>query len=113
MWAIEFGTEVDAANRVPSPTRSFTPQITVYASIETRGTGKGTLVVEWTVGTPAAIVSTERQDVNATEPTHFAFHFAPPEGWPKGTNRVRLGLEGAQHIEGEEVEKHIAEFQVE
>ena len=113
MWAIEFGTEVDAASRVPSPTRTFTPQSTVYASIETRGVGKGTLVVEWTVGTPATIVSTERRDVDTTEPAHFAFHFAPPEGWPVGTNRVRFGLEGAEHVEGEAAEKHVAEFQVE
>jgi hypothetical protein len=113
MWAIEFGTEVDAANRVTSPTRTFTPQSTVYASIETKGTGKGTLIVEWTVGTPATIVSTEKRDVNPSEPAHFAFHFTPSEGWPKGTNRVRFGLEGGQHIEGEEAEKHIAEFQVE
>ena len=113
MSVIEFGTEVDASNRITSPTRTFTSQSTVYASIATEGAGSGTLVVEWAVGTPATIVSTEKQDINPTAPAQFAFHFVPPEGWPKGTNRLRFALEPGRHIEGEATEKHIAEFQVE
>jgi hypothetical protein len=117
MWAIEFGTGVDAENKITSPTKTFTPQSTVYASIETRGAGQGTLVVEWAANSTivdgvkqayTTIVDTQTQEINTTQPAHFAFHCIPPDGWPKGKNRVRFRLDGTA-----DTDKHVAEFEVE
>ena len=103
MWSIDFGTGVDAQNQITGPTRNFTPSSIVYASITTRGAGRGTLIVEWAAG--STVVATQKQEIAPTRPDeHFAFHFTPPEGWPKGPNHVRFALDDG--------EKHVADFQV-
>jgi hypothetical protein len=100
--AIELGTAVDKQNRVESPTRSFAPDATVYASIATEGGGTGKLTVQWLAGTH--VVASQTQDVNPSAPARFVFHFASPGGWPAGTNRIMFSLNDG--------EKHTAEFQV-
>ena len=117
MHAIEFGTGIDAESKITSPTKTFSPESTVYISIETEGAGKGTLVVDWAANstvvegqkqTYTTIVDTQRLEINPTGPAHFAFHFVPEDGWPKGTNRVRFTLEGSV-----DTDRHVAEFEVE
>ena len=103
MRSIEFGTGADAQNQVTGATRVFAPTSTVYASIGTEGAGHGTLTVEWAAA--STIVETVKQEINTREAEHFVFQFVPPQGWPKGTNRVRFSLDDG--------EKHVAEFQVE
>ena len=100
--SIELGTAVDGEKRVVAPTRTFAPGDTVYASIGTAGGGTGTITVEWLVHTEVA--ATQEQTVDASDPTHVAFHFRPPAGWPVGTSRIifRLG----------DGDKHAAEFEV-
>ena len=104
MWSIDFGTGADAQNQVTGPTRTFAPTSTVYASIETHGVGHGTIMVEWAAG--STVISTEKQEIAPKKPgEHFIFHFAPPDGWPKGMNHVRFSLDDG--------EKHVADFTVE
>jgi hypothetical protein len=42
MTAIDMSNKVDEGNRVYSPGQLFAPTSTIYASIATQGTGKGT-----------------------------------------------------------------------
>jgi hypothetical protein len=100
--AVELGSGVDEENRVVSPTRSFAPRSTVYASITTEGAGPGTLSVQWLANT--RVVASETRKINPTAPAHFAFHFVPPDGWPSGRSRVLFSLDDG--------EKHTAEFEV-
>src|SRR6185369_6118088 len=103
LWSIDFGTGVDAENKITNATRTFAPTSTVYASLSTQGGGRGTVTFEWAAG--STVVSTEKREIVATKPTYFAFHYAHPDGWPKGMNHVRFALDDG--------EKHVADFQVE
>ena len=103
IWSVEVGTGVDAENRITTATRTFAPDSTVYVTIETKGAGRGTLIVDWAPG--SRIVETQKREINPTKLERFAFHFVPPGGWPKGTSRVRFSLNDG--------EKHLADFLVE
>jgi hypothetical protein len=99
---VELGSAVDAQERISAPTRTFAPGDTVYVSIATEGGGPATLTVQWYAKT--SMVQTETKTIAPKGPASFAFHFAPPGGWPTGTSRVIFYLSAD--------DKHGAEFDV-
>ena len=90
---VDTGTTVNADNTVSSPSETFAPNGTVYAAIETDGTGPGTLKAQW-VTADGKTITEQTQQINPTGPSHFEFHFAPPEGWPKGRHKAVFTLNG-------------------
>jgi hypothetical protein len=87
---------------VTEATREFDSTSTVFATIETEGAGRAKLNVEWKSG--GKTLNTEARDINPTRPAQFAFHFAPPDGWPRGRAILVFSLDDA--------EKHTAAFEV-
>lgn len=91
--AIDLGIGVDDKNRVLSPSETFSQKSTIYASIATEGSGKGTLAARWT-DSGGQLLSEQTQAIETDAPAHFSFNFAPPGGWPKGRHKVVFTLDG-------------------
>jgi len=91
--AIDLGHRVNDDNRVPSPSETYGPADTVYASISVEGTGSGTLTARWT-SADGQVLAEQTQKIAPTAPAHFEFHVAPPGGWPKGRHKVVFTLNG-------------------
>jgi hypothetical protein len=95
--ALTLGTAVGADKRVSSPTDSFRPADTIYASVETTGAGQQTLRALWTFvrGDKTAKVDETSLAVNAAGPAVHEFHVSKPGGWPKGDYKVEIFLGGS------------------
>ena len=94
MTSIEMATFVNDDKSISSPSETFAPSSTIYASIATEGAGAGTLKAKW-VGADGQTFTEQTQQINPTKQAHFEFHFAPPGGWPKGRHKVTFTLNDA------------------
>jgi hypothetical protein len=91
--AIDLGHRVNEDNRVPSPSETYAPADTVYASISVEGTGSGTLTARWT-SADGQLFAEQTQKIAPTAPAHFEFHVSPSGGWPKGRHQAVFTLNG-------------------
>jgi hypothetical protein len=91
--AIDLGHRVNDDNRVPSPSETYAPADTVYASISVEGTGSGTLTARWT-SADGQVLAEQTQKIALIAPVYFEFHLAPPGGWPKGRHKTVFTLDG-------------------
>ena len=87
---IQLGRSLNADQTVAGHTTTFSPNQTVYVSVQVAGTGKGTVGVRWTyldrvVGEPKKEVS----GAGATE-----FHLQNAGGFPPGDYTVEAFLDG-------------------
>ncbi len=92
--SVTLGKAVGADKKVSEPTEVFGAKDTIYASVETAGTGHAKLRALWTFvkGEKTAKVDETTIELDATAPTTNEFHIAKPSGWPKGDYRVDIFL---------------------
>lgn len=83
--------------KVASATSSFAPKDTIYAVVETVGSGDATLKAAWTFHKEGktAPVNETTQAIKASGPAHTEFHVSKPDGWPAGDYKVEISLNGA------------------
>ena len=94
--AVDLTHEIDEHAEPRSARETFAPTSTVYASIATEGTGKGSLSAKWT-DPSGKVISDEKKDINPTKPQRFEFHVAPPSGGhPLGRYKVTVALNGGE-----------------
>lgn len=88
------GKAIGADKKVTAATDTFAKGDTIYASVETAGSGAATLKAKWTYhkGDKAADVSESTEKINATGPAVTAFHVVKPSGWPTGDYQVEIFL---------------------
>lgn len=88
---------IDAEKKATAPAAAFAPGDTIYAVVETTGSGKGALKALWTYhkGDKSAQVSELVQEIEAAGPTTTEFHISKPDGWPVGDYQVEVFLNGA------------------
>jgi hypothetical protein len=92
---VDLGKSVDGANKIASPTTSFAPSDTIYASIATEGVSPSVkLDARWTT-TAAELVAEDTQTFSPKGPARAEFHVAHPRGWPAGQYRLEIGVDGA------------------
>ncbi len=92
--AVDLTHEVDQHNEPRSARETFAPQSTIYASIATEGSGKGTLAAKWT-DPDGKVLAEQTQDINPTKPQRFEFHIPPAQGQhPLGRYKVVITLDG-------------------
>jgi hypothetical protein len=92
---IELGKAVGADKRVTTPSSSFAPSDTIYASVVTEGASSGvTLVARWTYQ-DGQLVNEETQSIAPTGAAVTEFHIAKPDGWPSGGYQVEVIANGA------------------
>jgi hypothetical protein len=95
--AVTVGKAIGADKRVTAPASSFAKSDTIYASVETDGTGTANLKAKWTFhkGDKVALVNENAQTVVATGPAVTEFHISKPDGWPAGDYQVEVFLNDA------------------
>ncbi len=93
---ITMGTAVGADKKITKATESFVKGDTIYAAVETAGTGNATIKAKWTFhkGDKVADVSESTETIAATGPAVSAFHVSKPTGWPPGDYQVEIFLDG-------------------
>ena len=90
--AVNLGNAIGADKRVTAPSTSFAKTDTIYAAVETQGSGNMTLKAKWTYhkGDKIAVVNENSQTIAASGPAVNEFHVSLPGGWPAGDYQVEL-----------------------
>lgn len=94
---ITLGSQLGEGKVVAAPLSSFSAKDTIYAVVETIGSGKATLKAAWTFhrGEKTAPVNETTQEITAMGPANSEFHVSKPDGWPSGDYKVEVFLNGA------------------
>ena len=94
---VTLGNQLAEGKKIAAPLATFAPKDTIYAVVETAGTGKASLKAVWTFkkGDKTATVSDTSQDIDATGPSNTEFNIKKPDGWPVGDYQVEVFLNGA------------------
>jgi hypothetical protein len=91
---VTLGNAVGADKRVVAPAEVFGVHDTVYATVETTGTGHAKLRALWTFvkGEKTAKVDETVIEFDSAAPAANEFHISKPSGWPKGDYKVDIFL---------------------
>jgi hypothetical protein len=91
---ISLGKALGADKKVTAATDTFAKDDTIYAVVETTGTGTATLKAKWTYhkGDKSASVNEGSQTISASGPAASEFHISKPDGWPPGDYQVEISL---------------------
>ena len=92
--SITVGKEIGSDKRVTAPADSFAAKDTIYASVDTAGTGHAKVRALWTFvkGEKTAKVDETTIEFESSGPATNEFHVAKPSGWPKGDYKVDVFL---------------------
>jgi hypothetical protein len=95
--AVTLGNAVDADKKVTAASEMFATGDTIYASIDTTGTGTATLVAKWsyTKDGKTVPVSEDTATITPAGPATTEFHISKPDGWPAGDYSVEIVLDGS------------------
>ncbi|WP_027484075.1 hypothetical protein [Rhodanobacter sp. OR87] len=93
--AVELGSTVDANHKILASGTSFAPKDTIYASVDTGGSGTATLAAKWTYQ-DGQVVHEDSKTLNAMGPETTAFMISKPDGFPAGNYKVDISLDGKQ-----------------
>lgn len=91
---VELGSTVDASNKILASGTSFAPKDTIYASVDTSGSGSATLAAKWSYQ-DGQTVHEDSKTLNATGPETTAFMISKPSGLPAGNYKVDISLNGS------------------
>jgi len=89
---IQLGKSLNPDNSVGTFTTSFTPRDTIYLSVLTGASGKGTIETVWYYGSTK--VSEMKKDVSYHGGAATEFRFHNTAGLPPGSYRVEVFLDG-------------------
>ena len=90
--SVNLGKSLGPDKRVTSETTTFAKTDSVYASVATSGSTPGTLSARWTFQ-DGQVVDETTQSVGGAGVTEF--HVSKPSGWPVGSYKVEIMLNGA------------------
>lgn len=95
--------QITLSNKIDETTKqaamamnSFAANDTIYAVVDTIGSGKTAIKVQWTYhkGEKTAQVNETVQEIEATGPASTEFHISKPSGWPVGDYQVEVFVNG-------------------
>src|SRR5688572_8229676 len=83
---VTLGNAIGADKKVTAPAETFGSKDTIYAVVETSGTGQAKLRALWSFvkGDKVAKVDESTIEIAPTAPAATEFHVVKPSGWPKG-----------------------------
>ena len=95
--AITLGNAIGADKKVTTSLDRLGRNDTIYAAVDTTGTGSATLKARWTYvqGGQNVPVNEEALPINATGPSTTEFHISKPDGWPAGEYLVEVFVDDA------------------
>lgn len=94
---ITLSNKIDAATKqAAAPMSTFAPGDTIYAVVETIGSGKTSMKALWTYhkGDQSAQVDETVLEITPTGPASTEFHISKPGGWPLGDYQLEIFLNG-------------------
>jgi hypothetical protein len=94
---VTLSNKIDATTRQPAAAMdTFATGDTIYAVVETIGSGKTTLKSLWTYhkGDQSTQVNETVQEIDAAGPATTEFHISKPGGWPTGDYQVEVFVNG-------------------
>lgn len=96
--AVALGTAIGSDKRVTAASETFSPKDTIYASVETAGTGHAKLRARWSFvkGDKTAKVDETTIEFDSAGPAVNEFHISKPSGWPKGDYKLEVFLGDAE-----------------
>ena len=94
--SVSLGKAVGADKKVTAASDTFAKGDTIYASVDTTGSGSATLAAKWvyTKDGKTVPVKDDTATISATGPATSEFHISKPDGWPVGTYQVDVTLDG-------------------
>ena len=97
--SVDLGNAVGTDNRVTTPLTTFPKTGVIMAAVSTStsdpaATVPGKLGARWTFQ-DGQVVHEETQDVNFTGPGLTTFQISKPDGWPAGSYKVEILLDGS------------------
>jgi hypothetical protein len=95
---VTLGNKIDEATKQAALAMdSFAPADTIYAVVDTIGSGKTAIKALWTYhkGDKTAQVNETVQEIDAAGPASTEFHVSKPGGWPAGDYQVEVFLNDA------------------
>jgi len=92
--SVTLGNAIGADKKVSAPLETLGVKDTIYASVETTGTGHAKLRALWTFvkGDKTAKVDETTIEFDSAGPAVNEFHIAKPSGWPKGDYKAEIFL---------------------
>jgi hypothetical protein len=96
--SVSLGKSVGPDKKISAPTETLGAKDTVYASVDTSGVGKGTVLkARWTFTDKKGSVipvNEEAQTLDLDGPATHEFHISKKTPWPKGAYNVEVFLNG-------------------
>jgi len=94
--SVTLGKAIGADKKVTMPTETFAKGDTIYASVDTTGSGSATLAAKWTYSKDGKTVPVKEDTatITPTGPATSEFHVSKPDGWPAGTYQVEVLVDG-------------------
>lgn len=93
---ISLGKSVGSDKKISAPTETFGVKDTIYASVDTTGAGKATVLkAKWTFTDKkgkAVPVHEEAQTLDLNGPATHEFHLSKKTSWPKGAYNLEVVL---------------------
>ena len=91
---VTLGSAIGPDKRVTTTSDVFTPKETIYAVVESDGSGPAKLRALWTFvkGDKTAKVDETVIEFPSSGPAVNEFHVTKPSGWPKGDYKVEIFL---------------------
>ena len=91
---VSLGKSIGADKKVQTPTDTFAPKDTIFASVSTDGTAPAAVIhAKWTFQDGQTIKDDSRT-VALAGPAVTEFSIQKPDGWPKGNYKVDIMVEG-------------------
>jgi hypothetical protein len=97
--AVSLGNAVGADMKVATPSTTFAPKDTIYASVTTSTSDPAAsipakLAARWSFE-DGQVVNEESKDVNLSGPGDTEFHISQPNGLPAGKYKVEISMDGS------------------
>ena len=91
---VTLGKSVGADKKVAAALDAFGAKDTIYASVDTVGTGHAKLRALWSFVKRAKTVKVDETAIefDSAAPATNEFHISKPSGWPKGDYKVEIFL---------------------
>ena len=89
---VQIGRSINSDDSVGTFATRFQPEETVYVAVLTEGPGSSTLTARWTFN--GRTISEESKEVSYREPAATEFHIQYAGGFPPGSYRVEILVDG-------------------
>jgi hypothetical protein len=93
--SVDLGTAVGPDQKVTTPATEFAPTDTIYAAVSTTGSAANAVLnAKWTYQ-DGQTVNESSQTIAPNGAAVTTFHISKPDGWPAGTYKVEVSLDGS------------------